>query len=58
MRIFLTGATGQIGSAVFDALIRAGHEVVALHRRAADTLVLEEAECALVEGDKIGRAHV
>ncbi len=34
MRIFLTGATGYIGSAVLDALIRAGHEVTALVRDA------------------------
>jgi len=32
MRIFLTGATGHIGSAVLDALVRAGHEVTALVR--------------------------
>jgi nucleoside-diphosphate-sugar epimerase len=32
MRIFLTGATGYIGSAVMDALLRAGHEVTALVR--------------------------
>ena len=32
MRIFLTGATGQIGSAVLDALLRAGHQVTALVR--------------------------
>lgn len=32
MRIFLTGATGYIGSAVLDALIRAGHQVTALVR--------------------------
>ena len=32
MRIFLTGATGYIGSAVFDALVRAGHDVTALVR--------------------------
>lgn len=32
MQIFLTGATGYIGSAVLDALIRAGHEVTALVR--------------------------
>ena len=32
MRIFLTGATGYIGSAVLDALLRAGHEVTALVR--------------------------
>ena len=32
MRIFLSGATGYIGSAVLDALVRAGHEVTALVR--------------------------
>lgn len=32
MRIFLTGATGYVGSAVLDALLRAGHSVTALVR--------------------------
>jgi nucleoside-diphosphate-sugar epimerase len=32
MRLFLTGSTGYIGSAVLDALIRAGHEVTAIVR--------------------------
>ena len=32
MRIFLTGATGYIGSAVLDALLRGGHSVTALVR--------------------------
>jgi nucleoside-diphosphate-sugar epimerase len=32
MRIFLTGATGYIGAAVLDALVRAGHSVTALVR--------------------------
>ncbi len=32
MRIFLTGATGYLGSAILDALVRAGHEVTALVR--------------------------
>jgi nucleoside-diphosphate-sugar epimerase len=39
MRIFLTGGTGYVGSAVLDALVRAGHRVDALVRnseRAAD----------------------
>src|SRR5213075_132891 len=40
MRIFLTGATGYIGSAVLDALLRAGHQVTALVRtpQSADAL--------------------
>jgi len=40
MRIFLTGATGYIGSAVLDALLRGGHQVTALVRtpQAADAL--------------------
>ncbi len=33
MRIFLTGATGYLGSAALDAFIRAGHQVTALVRR-------------------------
>src|SRR6188508_1389333 len=32
MRIFLTGATGYIGSAVLDGLLRASHDVTALVR--------------------------
>jgi nucleoside-diphosphate-sugar epimerase len=40
MKIFLTGATGYIGSAVVDAALRANHQVTALVRtpQAADTL--------------------
>src|SRR5215467_4362327 len=32
MRIFLTGATGYIGGAVLDSLVRGGHDVTALVR--------------------------
>jgi nucleoside-diphosphate-sugar epimerase len=32
MRIFLTGATGYVGSAVMDALLRSGHDITALVR--------------------------
>jgi nucleoside-diphosphate-sugar epimerase len=36
MRILLTGATGYVGSAVLDALVRAGHTVTALVRDPAN----------------------
>lgn len=36
MRVFLTGGTGYIGSAVLDALTRAGHDVTALIRGTAN----------------------
>ncbi len=32
MRVFLTGGTGYVGSAVLDALLRAGHRVTAIVR--------------------------
>lgn len=32
MKIFLTGATGHVGSSVLEAFVRAGHEVTALVR--------------------------
>ena len=32
MRTFLTGATGYVGSAVLDAFLRSGHEIIALVR--------------------------
>jgi len=32
MQVFLTGATGYIGSAVLDAMIKGGHQVTALVR--------------------------
>jgi nucleoside-diphosphate-sugar epimerase len=40
MKIFLTGATGYIGSAVLDAALRANHQITALVRtpQAADVL--------------------
>ncbi|HUF76565.1 MAG TPA: NAD(P)-dependent oxidoreductase, partial [Longimicrobiales bacterium] len=41
----------MLGSHLAQELRSHGHEVVALHRRSAETLVLEEAECELVQGD-------
>jgi nucleoside-diphosphate-sugar epimerase len=51
MRVFLTGATGYIGSAVLDALLRARHDVVALVRdpRSAERLARREVQSVLGE---------
>lgn len=42
MQILITGATGQVGSAVLDALLRAGHQATALVRtpQKAETIAL------------------
>ncbi|HXH23797.1 MAG TPA: NAD-dependent epimerase/dehydratase family protein [Vicinamibacterales bacterium] len=49
MQVFLTGATGYIGSAVLDALLRAGHHVRALVRdpEKAAAVVRRRAEAIL-----------
>jgi nucleoside-diphosphate-sugar epimerase len=51
MRVFLTGATGYIGSAVADALLRAGHEVTALVRHAGAAEALAAWHVGVVTGD-------
>ncbi len=51
MRIFLTGATGYIGSAVLDALIRAGHQVTALVRNGEKASRIAERGVQPVIGD-------
>jgi nucleoside-diphosphate-sugar epimerase len=51
MRILLTGATGYIGSAVCDALVRAGHEVTALVRNPAKARRLTTQGVQLLHAD-------
>ncbi len=50
MRIFLTGATGYLGSAALDAFVRAGHEVTALVRSREQAERLEAREIRAVVG--------
>jgi nucleoside-diphosphate-sugar epimerase len=58
MRVFVTGATGYIGSVVTEKLLAAGHEVLGLARSDSSARKLERLGAQPVPGDMGGPAVV
>ncbi|MDH3744583.1 MAG: NAD-dependent epimerase/dehydratase family protein [Acidobacteriota bacterium] len=55
MRVFLTGASGYVGTVLSDRLMRAGHEVRALVRPTSDRSQLDELGVSCFLGDVTDR---
>lgn len=51
MKVFVTGASGLIGSHLVGELIAGGHDVVGLCRGGSDTTYLDRVGCAIARGD-------
>ncbi|MET1073208.1 MAG: SDR family oxidoreductase [Umezawaea sp.] len=51
MRVFITGASGWIGSATVDELLGAGHDVTGLARSADSAALLEKKGAQVLRGD-------